>query len=223
MFEEVMLNPAAALPALTTIYWTCLIIGGGLLAISTLAGGDADLDMGADVDVDFDVDVDVDVDADVAVDGPAQAGHAHAGSLTTWFSTQFLVFFTAVFGVVGVTLTHLSGNTAGVTFAVSLIAGLLVGQGVHQLLRKLRGNSGDSTPKPEDYVNKLARVTVTVRPEQRGEVALRVGRAERFVPAICQRAEDTFSPGQQVGVVAYRDGTVEVVSRKEYEFVKSEG
>ena len=40
MFEVVPLDLAAILPALTTLYWICLIVGGGLLITSSLAGGD---------------------------------------------------------------------------------------------------------------------------------------------------------------------------------------
>lgn len=205
MFDHIMVIPATALPALMTIYWVCLIVGGGLLLISTLAGGDTDLDL--------------DVDTDVSVDGHVDAGHAHATSLASWFSMQFIVFFLAMFGLVGVTLTHLTDSTPMIALAGAAVGGLLVGQGAHQVLRKLRQSSGDSTPRPEDYVNKLARVTVTVAEGKTGEVALRVGRADRYVPAVAKHAKDTFNSGQQVGVVAYHDGVVDVVSREEYEFL----
>lgn len=205
MFDHILVIMATALPALTTIYWICLIVGGGLLLISSLAGGDTD--MGADVD------------ADVSLDGHADAGHPHASALAAWFSMQFVVFFMAMFGLVGVTLTYLTGSTPILTLASAAGGGLLVGQGAHQVLRKLRQSSGDSTPQPEDYVNKLARVTIAVAGGKTGEVAMRVGRSERFVPAVAKRAEDTFSSGQQVGVVAYHDGVVDVVSRQEYEFL----
>ncbi len=204
MFDSMSLTIAASLPSLITLYWICLIVGGGLLIISSLAGTDADI--GADVDVDGDV----------------SAGHAHASSLTTWFSIQFLVFFMAVFGVVGVTMTHLSSQTGSVTLGAALVGGLIFGQGVHQLMGKLRRTSGDSTPKVEDYVNKIARVTIAVEPPKRGEIALRVGRAERYIPAIAKRQDQTFASGTLVGVVGYHEGVAEIVSREEYEFLSEE-
>ncbi len=94
MLDVTFTSPAVILPELTTAYWVALILGGGLLLISTLAGGDAD------VDIDMDLDVDVDIDT----------GHAHAASLATWFSMQFAVFFLAMFGLVGVTMTHLTAR-----------------------------------------------------------------------------------------------------------------
>ncbi len=125
----------------------------------------------------------------------------------------------AVFGLIGVTLTHLTEQTTGVVLAGALAGGLVFGQGAHQLLRTLRRTSGDSTPQPEDYVDKPGRVTVSITPPQKGEVALQVGRAERFIPAISKRIDANFKPGDQVAVVAYRDGVAEVVSREEYEFL----
>ena len=204
MFDAALTTLAVSLPELTTLYWVCLIVGGGLIVISSVAGGDADGGFDADLDVDLDVDT----------------GHAHASALTSWFSIQFVVFFLAMFGVVGVTLTHLTQRTSGVVLTIAISAGLLVGQGVHQLLRKLRRSSGDSTPKVDDYVNKLARVTITVANEKKGEIALRVGRSDRFIAALAKHSDDTFSPDQQVGVVAYREGVAEVVSREEFEFLK---
>jgi hypothetical protein len=191
------------------VYWICLIVGGGLLIISSLAGGDTDV--GADVDVDVDLDTAPDV------------GHAHAASLASWFSMQFVVFFMAVFGLIGVTMTHLADQTSGLTLVSALVGGLVVGQGVHQLLQKLRRSSGDSTPKPQDYVDKLARVTITVTAGKPGEVAFRVGRAERFVPAVSKHTDQTFNPGEQVGVVDYRSGVVDVVSREEFDFTTKKG
>ena len=199
---------------MTTVYWICLILGGGLLIISSLAGTDTDLS--ADVDVDVDLDVDLDVDGDVST------GHAHASSLASWFSIQFIVFFMAVFGVVGVSMTHLSSQTDNVTLGAALVGGLIFGQGVHQLMRKLRRTSGDSTPKVEDYVNKIARVTIAVEPPKQGEIALRVGRAERYIPAVAKRADQAFASGALVGVVGYHEGVVEIVSREEYEFLNEE-
>ncbi|MFQ5494405.1 MAG: hypothetical protein ACE5EX_03395 [Phycisphaerae bacterium] len=218
MMNTVLMSLAFGLPDLTTVYWICLIVGGGLLLISTLVGGDAD----AGVDVDVDVDLDVDVDADLSGDVSAEAGHtghAHAGSLAAWFSLQFVVFFMAAFGLIGVTMSNLGSRTSGVTFAAALLGGLVVGQIVHQALRHLRKTSGDSTPRRDDYVDKLARVTVAVEPKRKGEIALRVGRAERFIPAVSSRADTAFASGDQVAVVAYRNGVAEVVSRKEYEFL----
>lgn len=216
MIDQLMTIPAQGGMGLITAYWICLIVGCGLLLISSLAGGDTDLDLDMDTDIRLDVDADVSVSADVNVDGHTAAGPA---SLASWFSMQFVVFFMAMFGLVGLTLTYLTGATPSVSFGCAALGGLVVGQGAHQILRKLQKGSGDSTTKPEDYVNKLARVTIAVANNRTGEVAVRVGRADRYVPAVAKHAKDSFDSGQQVGVVAYHNGVVDVVSREEYEFL----
>jgi len=220
---------------LTTMYWIALIVGGGLLLISTFAGGDADVDVDTDLDLDFDGDVgldtgldahvDTDVDMNVDVDaghahvGDAHAGHAHGGSLATWFSTQFVVFFLAMFGAVGVVMTHLSEQSWTITLLLALVGGFVIGQGAHQVMRAIKRTSGDSTPGERDYVNKLARVTIAINGNGLGQIIMRVGRSDRYVAAKAKRAEDSFAKDEEVGVIAYGNGVAEVVSRREYEFI----
>ncbi len=241
MFDPILLDMAISFPTLITLYWICLIVGGGLLVISTFLGGDhhaggdmdmdvgGDIDLGGDVDVGGDLSVDAHVDADVGMDpdvstdggGELNIEQAHAMSLASWFSIRFLTYFMAAFGVVGVVLTHMSEFGSGATAAWAVLAGLVVGQCVHQIMRGLSRNSGNSALGPKDYINKLARVTVTITYPRKGEVAVPVIRGERFVPAIAKRANTKFKVGDQVAVVAYRGGIAEVVSREEYEFLTS--
>ena len=65
MVSEMNLVPIFDL--LTAVYWICTIVGGGLVLISTLSGGDSDSHLDVDTHVDLDVDMDVDVDVDVDV------------------------------------------------------------------------------------------------------------------------------------------------------------
>lgn len=206
MSDYTTLIPALAWPALTTVYWVFLIVGGGLMVMS-LMGGDADADL------------DVDLDVDVSLDGDAHAGHVDVGSLATWFSMQFVVFFCAMFGLIGVTMTSLSDQESNMVLALATGGGLAVGQVAHQTLRYLRSTSGSSTPQPRDYINKTARVTIAVGPKKKGEVALRVGRSERYIAALSKRPDANFKPGDKVAVVAYHGGVAEIVSQEEHEFM----
>jgi membrane protein implicated in regulation of membrane protease activity len=214
---------------LTAVYWVCLIAGGGLLLVSVFSGGS---EGGVDVDAHAGLDFHAEADAGVmpADIGHTDIGHADTGhaadlhptaGLSTWFSFRFMVFFIAVFGAVGVVLTYLTRAPTGTTFAIALVGGALVGQVVHQLFRAIRRTSGDSTPQPQDYVHKLARVTIAVEPPQMGEVALSVRNAERFAPAMAADHSTKFNIGDEVVVVAYRGGIAEVVSRKQYEQSRS--
>ncbi len=193
------------------LYWVCLTLGGGLIAVSSMSTVDSDVDL--DFDADGGLELDVDVDADTT--------EAAASSLASWFSVNFLVYFMGVFGLIGATLTGLSEQTPAVIAGAALAGGLLVGQAAHQMLRKLRSTSGDSTPQASDYVNKTARVTIELTKPKTGEVVVRVGRAERYVPAIARHADAAFVRGDAVGVVSYHGGIAEVVSQEEFEFLTS--
>ncbi len=236
MSDQMLMSFAEIASLLTTAYWACLIVGGGLLLISSLAGGHGDADLGGhfdgdigDISLDAHVDVgadfhapadlSADIDAPADVSGDIHADHAGATSLTSWFSVQFVVYFLAMFGLIGVTLTHLTDAGGGVTVAVATLGGLLVGQGVHQLLRKLRRTSGNSTTHLADYLNKVARVTIDMSHQDTGEVALHVGSNERFLPAVSKREDAKFSRGDAVAVVEYQGGVAQVVSREEFEFL----
>lgn len=206
----------------TTAYWVCLIVGGGLLLISALAGGDTDADLDVDtggIDADFDADVAAEAGGDFS--GDIEAHHAtdipYASALASWFSLRFVVFFAAVFGAVGVVLTHLTEIGRGLVLGIALAAGFALGQAVQHLFLQLRRSSGNSTTRPQDYVNKLARVTIAVSGPKKGQVSLQVRDARRFVPAVAKQDAAAFEIGAEVVVVGYRAGIAEVISRDEYE------
>ena len=192
-------------------YVICLIVAGGMLVISTFLGGDSDVDGG------FDADVDVDVEAGTHLDGAESA--AGGASLANWFSMQFVVYFMAAFGLVGTTLSFTSDVAENSVVLWSVVGGLVMGQAAHQTIRLLKRSSGDGTTSVSDFVDKLGRVTVAIEPPQRGEVALHVRGRERFVPAKARRSDDRFEVGADVMIVAFNNGTAEVVSKKEFEFI----
>jgi len=224
----------AALPSLAGIYVVCLVVGGGLLLVSTALGGhghaDVDADGVAGVDLHMDADaagLDVDPDGlhadgvDVHADD-LSAGHADADSamsLATWFSLRFVIYFLAVFGLIGTVLTYMSGMQNAAVLAWAVVAGLVVGQTVHQTLRYVSRTSGDSSVQISDYLHKSARVTIAIRPGSRGEVAVRVRDGERFVPAVARHENERFDIGQTVVIASFSAGTADVISQKEDEFM----
>ena len=173
------------------LYVISLIVGGGLLFVSAVFGGDAEA--GAEID------------AGAELDGDLDTGGAGAGplDLSSWFSMRFLIYFAAAFGLVGTALTWMSDASSTWVLASAMIGGTLVGQIAHQLFRYLVRSSSNSATKTKDYINKTARVTVAIRPSARGEVAIRIGDRERFVPARARRDDDAFDTGATVGVVAF--------------------
>lgn len=198
----------AVFPTLTGVYVVCLIVGGGLLIISTVFGGHH-----GDVSVDGAPDMGHDVHL-----GHASAGHAYGLALTDWFSIQFLVYFSAMFGLVGTALTYTTGLSGGWILLVSLVGGFVIGQGAHQVLRWLWRTSGNSLVNRGDFTQMLARVSVAIKPPSRGQVAVRVRDSERFVTAVAKRSDDQFKVGETVGIVEFANGMAKVVSQKEFEF-----
>ena len=213
----------AATSGWTTAYTICLIVGGGLVAISTIFGGDADVDLDVDMDMDFDIDLDADIDLDTGDVGGGLHDAASGGlSLSSWFSMNFVVYFVAVFGLVGAMLTWMSDTIPSTVSIVAVVSGLIAGQGVHQLLRFLKRTSGNSTVKVSDFLKQTARVTVRIMPPAKGEIAIPVRGNTRFVPAVAKRSDDKFETRDEVVVVAFRNGTAEVISQKEFDF-KTQG
>jgi hypothetical protein len=222
----------AALPSLAGIYVVCLVVGGGLLLVSTALGGHGDADVDGVAGVDLHVDADaggLDVDADGlhadGVDAHADnlsAGHAEtdsAMSLATWFSLRFLIYFIAVFGLIGTVLSYMSAMQNAAVLAWAVVAGLVVGQTVHQTLRYVSRTSGDSSVQISDYLHKSARVTIAIAPAGRGEVAVRVRDGERFVPAVAKHGNERFDIGQTVVIASFSAGTADVISQKEHDFM----
>jgi len=221
----------AGLALIGPFYIISLVIGGGLVVISTVFSGDADVDADFDMDVDVDVDVDLDVDVDGPVDGDVAAdvggdadvaaGDHPAGalSLSAWFSVKFVVYFLAMFGLIGTVLTHLTGSSPAMVLVGAVAGGVIVGQVVHQLFRYLRRSGGNSEVVTKDFVDQLARVTIAIAPAKCGEVAVKARGRERFVAAMARRNDDAFKAGDTVGIVAFVAGKAEVVSREEFEFI----
>jgi hypothetical protein len=237
-----LLQAALAMPSLSGLYIVCMIVGGGLLVISTVFGGDhsgsvdADVDLDMDLGVDMGVDVGIDGGIDAGVDGGLDVdtdavGHEHdiggvdhhhgALALSTWFSISFLVYFAASFGLTGTVLTHMTEMAPLAVLITSVLAGLAIGQAVHQTIRALKRSGGNSQISIKDFVGQPGRVTVSIKPPSRGEVGVRIGNREHFVPAVAQREDDSFQRGEAVAIVEYSAGLAVVVSRKEHDFINN--
>jgi len=211
----------AELPSLMGVYVIALIVGGGLIVFSVVAGDSGDADAG---DIDFDADWGGDVDLDAGelgdgVDLDVADGAADGFALSDWLSLRFLNYFAAMFGLTGTVLTMADDLSNTTVLGMAVIAGAIVGQVVHQMMRWLiRGSSDSATARP-DYINRKARVTVSIGVGGRGEVAIRIKDGERYVPAVCKRADDQFATGAVVGVVGIEAGIATVVSQQEFDFL----
>jgi hypothetical protein len=229
MFDNLILLADGALLGggsvpLLTVYIISLVVGGGMLLFSSVLGGHASTDVHVDGGFDFSTDVHTDLPSDMHVDpsGGADGGldsvfpHGHEWfSLTSWFSVSFVVYFLAVFGLVGTTLTLFSDLQSHGVAGLAALCGLVAGQGVHQLLRFLRRTSGNSAPRAAEYVNRPARVTVAINGRNKGEVAVCVRGGTRFIPAVARQEGGRFSKGDRVTIIALNEATAEVVAQEE--------
>ena len=204
---------------LVVLYIIALIVGGGLLLFSVLWGGHGSSDVQADLSGGVELPAHAPADLNHGVDVSHHGGGLGL-SLASWFSMQFAVYFLAMFGLIGTTMTFVSKARPGVVLTSAVLGGILVGQLVHQALRALkRTGGGRDDLTTEDFLNRPARVSVTIESSRRGEVAIPTRTGERFLAAVARRGDDRFKVGDSVVVVGFNNGVAEVISRVEYEFV----
>jgi hypothetical protein len=187
------------------LYVTSLVIGGGLLLLSLLFGGDAGEASGLAEGGLEGVEV-----GEGAAEGSALGRALPLASLFFW------TFFLAFFGLTGVLLSTLARGTGtlltgGLSVGVGLGAGLIASR----VLRALGRAEVDSVMRPTDVVGRLGRVVVPVGRTQPGKV--RVELKGRTVELLAYG--DTvvpLAPSHQVFVHdVLEDGSVRVVSAEE--------
>ncbi len=212
------------------VYVGCLIFGGGLVLLSALGGHHHDVDAGAGLADAAGADAldggGLDAGGLDASEAASAMDTAHGGSATelfAWFSLRFVIYFVASFGLVGTVLSYMSELGSGPVLAISLIAGLAVGQSIHWLMRSLMRSGGNSQTSARDFLNKTARVTVALSPGRRGQVAVPVRDSEVYLTAVSQRGDESFAVGDQVVVREYSCGTASVISRREHTFRQETG
>jgi membrane protein implicated in regulation of membrane protease activity len=182
---------------MVALYVVSLIVGGGLLLLSLLVGGEAGEVDGVDSG---------------GLEGTA-SGEGSPGSALPLASMFFWTFFLAFFGLTGVLLSTLARG-AGTLLTVLLAVGMGTGAGLiaYQVLRRLGRAEVDSCVRPTDLVGRLGRVVVPVGREQPGKV--RVELKGRTVELLAYGDETVpLAPSQRVYVHdVLKDGSVRVVS-----------
>lgn len=185
---------------LEMIYMVALIAGGGLVAVSSFAGG-----FGADAD--FDVDADLDVDVDVDVD----AGDADFGDLSVFLKFKFWTFFSAFFGLSGYLLLKL-GVAPWISVVVAIAMGLVCGYAMSWVLEHLKQRQRSSHATLDNLLGREAIVQTAVRGEIPGNVRVEFG--GRSIDMIANsESEDRIEAGETVVIVAFEGGRARVVPK----------
>ncbi len=166
------------------IYWFSLIVGGGLLAVSTL--GDL---FGAEVD-----------------GGEFDAGDADASRI---FSLRSATYFLFAFGATGLLLGWVwDGALSAVTAVAAATVGLATVALTSAVFRYVRRHESGARASEDSFVGTIGRMTLAIGKDRSGRVVVRRGHREFELRA---RAFDADAPSperwSQVVVVAMEDGT----------------
>lgn len=219
------------------VYLFCLVLGGGLAALSVL--GDA-LDMGADVEVDADAvdaadvdglsEVDADAVADLeagadAVDAGAEGAGAAAEAVAAGgdaadadadaekvFSLRGLIYALFGFGLAGTVFGWLGHPaTAPTTLVFSGAAGAGSGWVTTKLVNWLRGTETGGRRGQGSFEGRPGRVVLPLAPGSPGRVKVRRGERQYELRALPYDPEADGADGwDEVVVVEMRDGVAYV-------------
>ncbi|HLU64867.1 MAG TPA: hypothetical protein VKZ63_01240 [Kofleriaceae bacterium] len=188
------------------IYLIALIVGGVLLAITLILGGDGEA---GEVDAELDADADFDADAD----GDAHSDHGGFDAFMAWLpltSLRFWTFFGAFFGLVGTVLAawKLAGPVPTAIMAVA--AGYLSGLMMDRAIRYLRRNDTDSSLGERDVVGATGKLLVAAGPGRTGKV--RVHLKGRAVDLLAE-TDEVLAAGQPILILSMREDGHVVVTR----------
>lgn len=142
------------------VYLFCLILFGGLAALS-IFGDFLETDV-----VDVDVDADLDADADVEASTAAEKIFSIRGGLYTLFG----------FGLTGTLLTLAGSPAAGLlTIGLAAATGLAAGWLVTRILTWLRSGEAGRYPGDASFEGRMGRVTLALDADGHGRVRVRRG------------------------------------------------
>lgn len=185
------------------LYIFAMVLGGGLLLLSQLAGDQGDHGGAGDHGGG---------DGGGGDHGHDVGGHGPAELLLGFFRPRNLIFFLAAFGLTGTLLT-LTGGLAPVTLGLSLIMGLVamvLTHGVFTWLR--RSDTAADTVADADLEGGVGRVVLPIQPGERGRIACLVGDQEVHLTARLAEGAGPLEAGREVVVIRMIDGEAEVAA-----------
>ncbi len=176
-------------------YLIALIVGGVLVAISLVAGGDSDAG-GHGGDLHGGGDGDAHGGAHVEHGGALDAalGWLPLGSLRFW------TFFAAFFGLTGTALSLLPGSGSIVTAVAAVAIGYGAGVALTRIVRRLQHSSSDSSLAAADLIGATAHVLLPVAPGRAGKVRLHL--KDRAIDVLAETQEDELAAGEKALVIA---------------------
>ncbi|MCB9643719.1 MAG: hypothetical protein H6728_11655 [Myxococcales bacterium] len=206
------------------LYLITLIVGGALILVSVVLGGDtdSDVDAHADLDVHVDVDMDMDVDADVDVDAHVDLDHAGGsveaeGSIASelwlpFFSLRFWIFFAAFFGLTGTLLSFLSNTNSLMTAILSGGVGFVSGFSMAWLVQFMQKREISSNITVDEFVGQSCEVLLPMGAGELGKI--RVTIHESQIELTAQTDEEVpLERGDKAFIISYVGGVARIVRR----------
>jgi len=179
---------------LELVYMVALIAGGGLVAVSSFAGG-----FGPDADLDLDADADIDADG------------ADFGDLSVFLKFKFWTFFFAFFGLCGFLLLKL-GVAPLLSLAVSIPVGVVAGFSMGWILERLKARQRGSHATLDNLLGRDAVVQTAVRGALSGSIRVELG--GRTIDLIANsEVEERIEAGEKVTIIAFEGGRARVVPK----------
>lgn len=173
------------------LYLFALIVGGGLLLFSLIAGhGETD---GAEVDADGDASTEVHADAD---------GHDWI-ALQSFLSIRTLLYLFAGFGATGTLMELLTDASGAVTFVWAAMTGVVAALLATGIYAWVRGTDSGEVPTDPDYlIGATARVLLPVVHGHRGKIlALHAGREVELLARLYGAEDEACPRGSEVVIV----------------------
>lgn len=174
-------------PTLASLFWICLLLGGGVVILQLLASL-IGLDGG-------------DVDADLGVDAPDDVGgHGDLSDGLHLFSVRALSAGVAFFGVGGLIALKL-GLHQVLAVPMAAVSGLLAATGVATLLNSMRKLESDRTIRIANAIGKIGDVYLSIPGQESGIGKIMITIQERQVEIAAMTREDGIASGTRVLVI----------------------
>lgn len=187
------------------LYLFALIVGGGLLVFSLVAGH-AEAHDGS-IELDADADVDADLDAHVDLEGGDWI------VLQSILSIRTLLYLLAGFGATGTLIDLLTDASSVVSLLWAVVTGLVAAGLAAAVYAWVRGSDSGEVPTEPDYlVGMTAKVILPVVQGHRGKIIALHGGREVEMLARLFGAEDAVCPRGSEVVIVDVDGETALIT-----------
>jgi hypothetical protein len=189
-----------------TLYWLCVILGGGCVLLSAIGGTDGiEFDMNGSLDAEF-------------MD-PGESEFSRQRSLWRKLplvgylkSLKFWTFGSGFFGLTGLLLSTTHPSLADVlVFAIALLVGSSIGFLAAAVLQTLRRQRVNSLIQPQDWVGAKGTVELPFDAQSRGKVRLQLKGSLVDVIAFTHDTKP-LNLGESIVVIGSENNRVWVVS-----------